>query len=241
MITMNSPDLTTTAFYMDMQRQSHLLIGGTTGSGKSNLLNGFIHSLLMHFPDEHQLILIDPKYTALKKFRSLPHTLTYACETDEMQNAVKYAYEVMKDRFQGLNSDDFLEEYNGSHIWILIDEYFEFTNKVNGATIKALESIASLGRASRIHIVFCTQRPTSDIITGMVKSNVTATIALKTATPQESRNLIDVRGCEDLKMHIEAYYRTSTYAGELAKIDIPYADPEELKRVITHWTSQLNQ
>ena len=237
-MTMTTPELTTTTFYMDMQKQSHLLIGGTTGAGKSNLLNGFIHSLLQYFPDEHQLILIDPKYTALKKFRSLPHTLKYACDTEEMQDAITMAYSTMKERFQSLNSDDFLEEFEGSHIWIIIDEYFEFTNKVNGATVKALESIASLGRASKIHIIFCTQRPTSDIITGMVKANVTATVALKTATPMESRNLIDVRGCEDLEMHIEAYYRTSTYAGELVKINIPYADPEELKRVITWWTDQ---
>ena len=233
-----TPHLQTTGFYSDMQKQAHLLIGGTTGAGKTNLLNGFIHSLLAYFPDEQQFILIDPKYTALKKFRSLPHTIDYACEPEEMEHAIQNAYNIMKTRFKGLEDDDFLEEYNGPHIWIIIDEYFEFTNKVNGATIKALESIASLGRASRMHIVFCTQRPTRDIITGMVKSNVTATVALKTATPQESRNLIDTRGCELLKMHTEGYYRTSTYAGELIKIEIPYASPEELKRVIDHWKAQ---
>lgn len=233
-----SPDIVTRAFYHDMANQTHLLIGGTTGSGKSNLLNGFIYSLLRFFPDEVQFVLIDPKRTELKKYRSLPHTLEYANDAESIRKAIKVAKDIMLKRQAELDADDFATMYEGSDIWVVIDEYAVLPDMIGNKAIKDLESIACLGRALRVHIIFCTQRPVAKVVTGMIKANVSATVALKTASPQESRNLIEVRGCETLPKYGKAYYRTSTYAGELIDLDIPYTDPDELKRVIDFWIAQ---
>lgn len=244
----NRPEIETKKFFWDMQTQTHILIGGTTGSGKSNLLEGFIYSLLANDPTETQFILVDPKMTALKKYRRLPHTLKYAIDTPDIAEAIELARDLMYDRYEGLLSDDFATDYEGGDIWLIIDEYAGLQDMLPKRTMQCLNDIACKGRAAKVHIVFCTQRPTREVITGLIKANVTATVGLKTSSERESRNLIGTAECKYITCNksdpdnarVEAIYNSTNTEGDNVLIEVPYADPDDIKKVIDHWMMQVD-
>ena len=239
--TWRAPAIECSNFYWDLQEQTHVLIGGTTGAGKSNFLEGFIHSCLANFPDETNFILIDPKMTALKKYRKLPHTIEYAIDGIAIEHAIAKAHRIMYQRYESLLDDDYATDYEGSDIWVIIDEYAGLKEIVSKDTMKALEDIACKGRAAKVHIMFCTQRPTSEVITGLIKANVTATVGLKTSSEQESRNLVGENSCKYIEPKVEAIYNSTTTAGDNILIHVPYSDPEVIKETINFWKDQAKE
>ena len=170
----------------------HTLIAGCMGSGKSVLLNGVI--CYIHTIEGSGLYLIDPKRVELVQYKDSDHTVAYASEPDEIISVIHSACEEMDRRFldmqkRGLRKTDKPPRY------VIIDELAQFSKRIDPRLAKANEDlarIATLGRASKIFIIACTQRPTNDVITPVIKTNCDCKIALRTASDQESRNIIQV-------------------------------------------------
>ena len=178
--------------YMSMitERNVHTLIAGCVGSGKSVLLNGVI--LYIHTIEGAGMYLIDPKRVELSQYRDSDHTVMYADTTESILSALASANAEMDRRFEdmqrrGLRTTDLPPRY------IIIDELAQFNRRVNPKLAEGnelLSRITTLGRASKIFVIACTQRPTNDVITPLVKINCDCKIALRTSTDQESRNII---------------------------------------------------
>ena len=227
----------TPTVYQDMETTEHILIGGTTGSGKSVALDGFIIHLLQHTPAEVGFVLIDPKRVELAKYKKFPHTLAHAWEMEEINNWLINCESEMNYRYAEMEKKD-INKYDGGHIYIIIDEYAAIGGQYGKASkraIEALTNIAFMGRAANMHIVACTQRPTADVIDGMLKANFTTTLALRTRSEQESRNLIQTKHARYLPRYGKAYYSTPNDT-EIRCVDIKMV-PDSLRADVTnYWT-----
>lgn len=236
----HTPRVTTTEYFQDMEKQAHVLIGGMTGAGKSVALNGFMINLLSKAPSEAEFILIDPKGVELLDYAELPHTICHAYEIEDIAKALKLAFHIMQSRF-----NDMIERHekktSEGDIYVIIDEYADIKycadKQLQKQMINYITRIAAKGRASKVHLVLCTQRPTRDVIDGMIKANFTTTLALRTEDAQDSYNLIKESGCEDLQTG-QAYYKSPSYR-EIEGVLVPFVSDEEIQRVVTHWLKQI--
>ena len=228
-------------YFEEMAKSPHALIGGATGSGKSVALNGFIMHLLQKDPSEVNLILIDPKMVELRRYRKLPHVWKHATTSEDISEALIYAEWLMNERYKEMaESDDDELIYNGSDVYIIIDEYASLDGKDGMASKEALHSlreIAYKGRASKIHLIACTQRPTQDVISGMVKNNFTTMLALRTNTKLESRNLIELPICEELPDYGYGYFKSPSIRNPKL-VEIEMEDKTFTSEVMNHWKEQ---
>ena len=237
--TWKCPIITVPSYFEDMTQREHVLIGGTVGSGKSVALETFVFTLLAKAPHEAMLVLIDPKGVELLQFAKLPHTLVHATEMQDINNAFMWMEREMDARFEQMALKGQKKSDRGD-IYIIIDEYACVGGKSGEASKRAMEAlkrIAFKGRASNIHIVACTQRPTREVIDGLIADNFTTVLALRTKDSQGSRNLIGRSGCESLPLHGKAYYDTPT-AKDIMLVDIPMVGEETMERMIKHWEAQ---
>lgn len=218
----------------DILEQPHLLVAGATGSGKSVLINSIIYTALYKDPGSIQLVLIDPKRTELIDYKKLPHTIRYASEPREMVMALQICIDEMERRYKKMQRAH-QKKYNGSHIYIFIDEFADLMTTQKKETLPILQRIAQLGRAANIHLIAATQRPTKDIVNGQIKVNMDSRIALRCPTAQDSRNIINVNGAEQLPRHGFGYYLTPE---RFEKVPIPYITDEQLKDRVRWWTNQ---
>ncbi len=195
----------------DLAKMPHLLIAGATGSGKSVCINALIISLLYKLnPNELKLILADPKKVELSPYNGIPHLLTpVITKADKTINALKWAVAEMDKRYDlisKLNKRD-IYSYNKavrktenkmSSIVIIIDElaYLMTTNSAEVET--AIIRLAQMSRAVGIHLVLATQRPSVNVITGLIKANITSRIAFAVASQIDSRTILDASGAEKL-------------------------------------------
>ena len=175
--------------------QTHTLIAGTTGSGKSVLLRSIIHTALLDYPDEHKLILIDPKRTELWPYRDVPHCIGYASEPDEIIEQLTAALKLIDERTRRTRARN-ANDSDEPDVYVIIDEYTDLMTTRKKQAVPLIQRIAQLGRSSRVHLILATQRPTRDIITGAIKVNLDCRIALRVPTPQDSRNIINQSGAE---------------------------------------------
>lgn len=202
-------DTSSKPMIVDLDRMPHCLIAGTTGSGKSILLNAFITSLLFrNSPDELKLILIDPKRVELTNYNNIPHLLTpVITEPEKILSSLKWAMAEMDRRYKlfqsvGVRNITGYNEMSGfqalPYIVIVIDELADLMMFAPVEIEDAITRIAQLARATGIHLVVATQRPSVDVITGLIKANIPCRIAFNVSSMIDSRVILDGPGAEKL-------------------------------------------
>lgn len=202
-------DISGTAIVADLDAMPHLLVAGQTGSGKSVMINTILTSLLYrNSPADLKLILVDPKQVELKPYDEMPHLLTpVITEPEKCISALKWAVAEMERRYRALAEvgKRNIGEYNNlkkeegmPYIVIVIDELADLMMMAARDVEALIVRIAQKARAVGIHLVLATQRPSVDVITGLIKANVPARIAFTTASQVDSRTIIDGVGAEKL-------------------------------------------
>lgn len=211
-----------TPYVANLTEMPHLLVAGTTGSGKSVGLNAIIASILYRArPDEVKFIMIDPKQVELKIYEELPHLLTpVVTDVKKAANALLWALKEMQERYKTFAEVQVrsIEQYNRfvktltpngdeidmeitkplPYIVIVIDELYDLMSAVSKEVETAIGRLSSMARAVGIHLVIATQRPSRDVITGVIKSNLPARIAFQVREKIESRLILDQNGAETL-------------------------------------------
>ena len=222
--------------YRQLSEQTHLLIAGRTGSGKSVVVNGIIHSLLCRLSaNDEQLILLDPKKVELSSWKRSPHCIAYA--SDDMSGrlqALNLAIDIMNRRYTEMERDG-LKKYAGGDVHVIIDELADLLTTQKNDVLPLLQRIGQIGRAARVHLIACTQCPTAQILSTQLRCNFDSILGLKTRSAQDSRNIIGLKGCEKLPDHGKGYLVSSAYEG---LVDLPMIPEEELQRVARHWSDR---
>jgi len=203
-------DVSGTACTVDIAKMPHILIAGTTGSGKSVLINAFIASLLFRAsPEEVKFIMVDPKRVELTPYSGIPHLLTdVIVDVDKVVNALGWAVKEMETRykiFQEVGVKN-ITGYNESkafqsmpYIVIVIDEIADIMMSKNAGEVEnRIVRLAQMARATGIHLVLATQRPSVNVLTGIIKANIPARIAFQVTSMIDSRVIIDSPGAEKL-------------------------------------------
>jgi S-DNA-T family DNA segregation ATPase FtsK/SpoIIIE len=215
---------------IDLKKQPHLLIAGATGAGKSVCVNGVITSLVYNYDPNHvRFILIDPKMVELQLYNGLPHLLTpVITDPDECPKALKWAILEMERRYRLLSEQCVrdIDRYNQKidslkhpeeferlpYIVIIIDEFADLMMVAPKEVENYVTRIAQKARAIGIHLVLATQRPSVDIITGIIKANFPARVAFQVAQKTDSRTIIDQNGAEKLLGKGDMLYQSPTSA-----------------------------
>ncbi len=206
-------DITGENCYMDIAKMPHVLIAGTTGSGKSVCLNSLIMSILYRAkPDEVKLVMIDPKAVEMKVYNGIPHLLVpVVTDPRKASGTLGWAVTEMLRRYQLLGDYDVrnIDGYNElaekdegmeklPQIVIFIDELADLMMAAPSEVEDSICRLAQMARAAGMHLVIATQSPRADVITGLIKANVPSRIALKVASNVESRIILDMQGAERL-------------------------------------------
>ncbi len=202
-------DISGTPVVTDLDKMPHLLVAGQTGSGKSVAINTILTSLLYrNSPADLKLILVDPKQVELKPYDEIPHLLTpVITEPEKCISALKWAVAEMERRYKALAEvgKRNIGEYNNlkkeegmPYIVIVIDELADLMMMAARDVEALIVRIAQKARAVGIHLVLATQRPSVDVITGLIKANIPARVAFKTTSQVDSRTIIDQVGAEKL-------------------------------------------
>lgn len=202
-------DISGTPVVADLDKMPHILVAGQTGSGKSVMINSILTSLLYrNSPSDLKLILVDPKQVELKPYDDIPHLLTpVITEPEKCISAMKWAVMEMERRYKALVEvgKRNIGEYNAlkkeegmPYIVIVIDELADLMMMAARDVEALVVRVAQKARAVGIHLVLATQRPSVDIITGLIKANVPARVAFTTASQVDSRTIIDQVGAEKL-------------------------------------------
>lgn len=220
--------------YLSALNEKHLLIAGTTGSGKSVLVNGLIYTALYSLPSEKSFIFIDPKRVELAMYKGIQHCICYASEPSDMVNALQKAMDITEDRYKRMQKQGVRTSTEG-HVYIVIDEYADLVTTNRKAVEPLIQRLAQIGRAANVHIWLCTQSPLASIINTNIKVNFDSRFALRTRSAQDSRNILGMTGCERLPKYGQAYYMT---AEGIVKISVPYYSDTKLQERVNHWTSQ---
>jgi DNA segregation ATPase FtsK/SpoIIIE, S-DNA-T family len=202
-------DISGSSIVADLDTMPHLLVAGQTGSGKSVMINSILTSLLYrNSPSDLKLILVDPKRVELKPYDGIPHLLApVITEPEKCISALKWTVAEMERRYRALAEagNRNIAEYNASkkeegmpYIVIVIDELSDLMMMAARDVESLIVRIAQKARAVGIHLILATQRPSVDVITGLIKANVPARIAFTTASQVDSRTIIDQIGAEKL-------------------------------------------
>ena len=220
-------------FYENLLAQTHLLIAGTTGSGKSVVINGMLATALNGSPADVQFILLDPKKVELVDYRDLPHTIAYATEPYEMMMALRMAVKIIEARFTEMQNRR-IKKYDGSAIYVVIDELADLMTTMKKQASPYLQRIAQIGRAAKVHLVAATQCPLASVIDTSIKCNIDARVALRTRCAQDSRNIIGEAGCEKLPRYGKAIYLNPDET-DLEVVNVPMFDETERQARIEFW------
>ena len=239
------------AVYLDVARMPHLLIAGSTGTGKSVCLNGLLASILLRAtPDQLRLVMIDPKKVELNHYEGIPHLLTPV--VTNMKNATAVLANIVREmearyELMGAARARNLRDWNGiragqglsevPHILVVIDELADLMMVAPGEVEDAIIRIAQKARAVGIHLVLATQRPSVDVITGMIKANVPSRIAFAVSSQVDSRVVLDSGGAESLLGNGDMLFRP-VGTSRLQRLQGAYVSEEEILAITDHWRGQ---
>ena len=226
----------------NIAKMPHVLIAGTTGSGKSVLINSFISSLLFRAsPAEVKLILIDPKRVELTGYNGIPHLMTpVIVEVEKILASLKWAMDEMDRRYKtfaerGVRNIDSYNELAGfqslPYIIILIDELADLMAFAPVEVEDAIARLAQMARATGIHLVVSTQRPSVDVITGLIKANIPCRIAFNVSSMIDSRVILDIPGAEKLLGRGDMLYIPPDQA-KPTRIQGAYVSDKEVRRLV---------
>lgn len=193
----------------DLTKMPHMLIAGATGSGKSVCVNAFLCSLLSKLsPDELKLILVDPKMVELPPYNGIPHLLTpVITDVERVVHSLEWMVTEMQKRFKILNKAGKrnIHQYNNSmgfpalpYIVLVVDEMADLMLTTGVDVESKIVRLAQMARAVGIHLILATQRPSVDVLTGLIKANVPARVSFNVATTVDSRVILDIAGAETL-------------------------------------------
>ena len=227
---------------LDIARMPHMLVAGTTGSGKSVLINSFISSLLFRAsPQEVRLILIDPKRVEFTAYNGIPHLLTpVIVDPKQILSALKWAMAEMDKRYKlfaerGVRNIDGYNELSGfqalPYIVIFIDELADLMMFAPVEVEDAIARLAQMARATGIHLVIATQRPSVNVITGLIKANIPCRIAFNVSSMIDSRVILDTQGAEKLLGRGDMLYIPPDQA-KPTRIQGSYVSEQEVKRLV---------
>lgn len=229
------PSADISALYLDMAKQPHLLVAGATGSGKSVVVNGVVHSLLYRSPNDTeggaQLILIDPKRVELVAYKDCPHTVCYASEPKNMLSALNLAMDITEERYSTMQERR-IKKYNGADLYVIIDEFADLMTTQRKTVQPLIQRLAQIGRAARVHLIVCTQTPIAKVIPTEIKCNFDSRVGLRARSEQDSRNIIGYTGLEDLPRYGQGVYMKPE-GDEL--YNIPMVPDEEIDTIIRYW------
>ena len=263
----------------DLAAMPHLLVAGTTGSGKSVGLNAILLSLLYRFtPEECRLILIDPKVLELKTYDDIPHLLSpVVTEPAKSVRALKWAVEEMERRYRMMSSvnsrnvNSFNEKVRAAiakgkplgrrvqtgfdpdtgeeiyeeeqldyqplpQIVLIVDELADLMVTVGKEIEVLIQRLSQKSRAAGIHLIMATQRPSVDVITGVIKANLPTRISFNVTSRIDSRTILGEQGSEQLLGKGDMLYKPNT--GALVRVHGPFVSDEEVEAVADHWRAQ---
>ena len=230
---------------VDLTSMPHLLIAGTTGSGKSVCVNAILACLLVNnSPFDLRLVLVDPKRVELTGYNGIPHLLTpVIVEVDRVVGALQWMQREMEGRYQrfaqvGVRN---IQEFNQKHpeekipyIVIIVDELADLMMLAPDETERCITRLAQLARATGIHLILATQRPSVDVITGLIKANFPARIAFTVASGIDSRVILDQPGAERLLGRGDMLFQ-SPDAPAPVRLQGVYVSDQEIMRLVDYW------
>jgi S-DNA-T family DNA segregation ATPase FtsK/SpoIIIE len=239
------------AVWTDLAKMPHVLVAGTTGSGKSGCVNAILSSILMQAsPNEVRLVLVDPKQVELNHYESVPHLLTPVVTSPRLAaNVLSNLIGEMESRY-GIMSQARcrnLEELNRArkkageaplpHILCVIDELADLMMVAPAEVEDSIIRLAQKSRATGIHLVLATQRPSTDIITGTIKVNIPSRIAFAVSSQTDSRVILDQGGAESLLGQGDMLFR-GPGSSKLQRIQGAFITEDEIARITKHWARQ---
>ena len=240
-------DITGNPIVGDVAKMPHMIIAGTTGSGKSVCTNSIIMSILMNAtPDEVKLILIDPKIVEFRVYEGIPHLLIpVVTDPKKAAGALNWAVQEMLRRYKQFAEQNVRDIYdynekalfpgNGlekmCQIVIAIDELADLMMAASKEVEDAICRLAQMARAAGMHLIIATQRPTTDIITGLIKANIPSRIALSVKGQIDSRTILDMGGAEKLLGHGDMLYLPNGMPKPI-RVQGCYTSTTEIERVV---------
>ena len=230
----------------DLSVMPHLLIAGTTGSGKSVCINTIILSLLYkHSPDKCKFILIDPKMLELSTYEGIPHLLCpVITEPKKATSVLGWVVKEMENRYKIMTKEGVrnIDGYNAKHkvsmpfIVVVVDEMSDLMHVAGKEIENYIQKLSQMARASGIHIIMATQRPSVDVITGTIKANFPTRISFQVSSKIDSRTILGEQGAEQLLGKGDMLYMSS--ANRIVRIHAPFVSDDEIEKVNNFVRSQ---
>jgi S-DNA-T family DNA segregation ATPase FtsK/SpoIIIE len=251
-------------YVSDLSTMPHLLIAGSTGAGKSVSVNAMVSSILFRStPEDVRFIMIDPKRLELGMYEDIPHLLTpVVVDTKQAANALQWAVREMEERYKTLAASGVrnIEQYNRNiraamlepaaekpegtpelktmaYVIVIIDELADLMMAAGKEVEESIARLAQMARAVGIHLILATQRPSVDVITGLIKANLPARIAFRVATKIDSRTILDGNGAEQLLGKGDMLYLPPA-SSRFVRIHGPYISEQETARLCSFLRKQ---
>ena len=230
----------------DLSSMPHLLIAGTTGSGKSVCINTIILSLLYrHTPEKCKFILIDPKMLELSTYEGIPHLLCpVITEAKKATSVLGWVVKEMENRYKLMTKEGVrnIDGYNAKHklpmpyIVVVVDEMSDLMLVAGKEIENYIQKLSQMARAAGIHIIMATQRPSVDVITGTIKANFPTRISFQVTSKIDSRTILGEQGAEQLLGKGDMLYMSS--ANRIVRIHAPFVSDDEIEKINNSLRSQ---